>query len=65
LHFKQFDDSYHKHIEKYYNEKTKSNIVDVDLDNVITVTAKVADESIHCKPDLKGEEHQHFYIDLD
>jgi hypothetical protein len=37
----------------------------LDQQHVITVAGKVADESVYCKPDLKGEMHQHFYVDLD
>jgi len=46
------------------NSKIAGGIV-LHIQHIITVTGKVADESIHCKPDLKGEEHQHFYIDLE
>lgn len=60
--FLRLIDSIHHHIEKYYQGQGKSDRKELDLHNVITVSARVADEFIHCSPDLKGIEHQHFYI---
>ena len=65
MHIQHVIDSCHKHIEKYYSEKRKGNRKELDFHNVITVSAKIADEFIHCAPDHKGKEHQHFYIYLE
>lgn len=62
MNFQRLIESYHNHIEKYYRGRGKAGRQESDLHNVITVSAKVADEFIHCAPDLKGTEHQHFYI---
>lgn len=31
-------------------------------ENIITVSAVVAEDFLHCLPDLEGKMHQHFYI---
>lgn len=54
-------DSFHRRLEEYYKLKDPPQN-HVDNHNVITVSASVAPEFIHCLPDHKGRMHQHFYV---
>lgn len=57
-------DSFHEHIQKYYINKGRVRDNHDDLHNVLTVSAIVCPNFIHCLPDHKGAMHQHFYINI-
>ena len=62
MNYKKDFDIFHRYIEKYYRQKDRSRQKHDDNHNVVTVSAVVSTEFIHCQPDLKGTLHQHFYV---